>query len=563
METRSQENSVEVGGVDGMSEAALGAFKEMAKTALMINRQDVLYSLLVISVSHPFWETSNYTPDNLLGHENSLDGNLQKVKIALQPHMVTLIPRLLKACNDPNKETKEKMCSLWVGLTAGGAQARRLIDLHLISIIDTLMKDAYSKLWRSRAASCLALSEVIVGRSWDDLGGGTQRIQFDEVEFSESCGGTRLLKLFQLTIRALDDVRIAVREAGESLGRSLKSLTNSLCSPSVENNGDNPYGFINSMQEDLKAKSSVLVASTLIPWILNVGLNQNCAEALGFSISCLLNIIDVSKPKTLEPVLPELIGTLITSMSSLEPSVLNYLQERTAGQNASGDGYNRLESMRLRMAQSSPLATALSKCMDILKHVDVEIQKRVVSELDKALRCGAGFTTRGAAADAVSTMCSVTPKAFQFNGNSTSNPVVRLLRALYFASERERGAGAKGKMSHALGNIAKLAPPSAVRSLASKLYDRYFKASGGTNDGEFFLLILKNASITLVSHTIEKSKDPSTRKAAAAALRAIAVRASNQFTDGGSKDIWIRKILPLAYIGKFDEDVVSCSITIQ
>jgi len=51
--------------------------------------------------------------------------------------------------------------------------------------------------------------------------------------------------------------------------------------------------------------------------------------------------------------------------------------------------------------------------------------------------------------------------------------------------------------------------------------------------------------------------DVSIRRAAAAALRAMAARASNQFSDGGSGDIWRRKILPLAFIAQNDPDVGS------
>eukprot|EP00585_Thalassiosira_rotula_P003564 CAMPEP_0196151792 /NCGR_PEP_ID=MMETSP0910-20130528/34290_1 /TAXON_ID=49265 /ORGANISM="Thalassiosira rotula, Strain GSO102" /LENGTH=55 /DNA_ID=CAMNT_0041415229 /DNA_START=31 /DNA_END=195 /DNA_ORIENTATION=- len=54
-----------------------------------------------------------------------------------------------------------------------------------------------------------------------------------------------------------------------------------------------------------------------------------------------------------------------------------------------------------------------------------------------------------------------------------SNPTVRLLRALYFASERERGVTAKDKMTHALGSLAELAPGKAVRILALKACERY------------------------------------------------------------------------------------------
>ena len=236
-------------------------------------------------------------------------------------------------------------------------------------------------------------------------------------------------------------------------------------------------------------KTSAAASATVLPWLMKIGLNQTCAEASGFSVACLLNIVEVARPETLQPVLPELIGSLLMAMSGLEPAALNYLQEREAGRNnastgAEDSGYNRLERIRLQMAQSGPLAGALTKCIEMLKKVDVEYQKAVIPELDSALRRGAGFATRAAAADAVSSLCSVSPGAFKFNGNSTSNPTVRLLRALYYASERERGTGAKDKMSHALGNLASLAPGSSVRALAVRLCERYNTAVGGTNDGE-------------------------------------------------------------------------------
>ncbi len=51
--------------------------------------------------------------------------------------------------------------------------------------------------------------------------------------------------------------------------------------------------------------------------------------------------------------------------------------------------------------------------------------------------------------------------------------------------------------------------------------------------------------------------DPATRCAVAAALRAISVRASNQFGDGGSSDVWIKRVLPIAFMGRNDKDAGS------
>jgi len=45
----------EVGGTSGMSEAALGAYREMAAASVSLGRPDVLYYLLIMSTSHPCW----------------------------------------------------------------------------------------------------------------------------------------------------------------------------------------------------------------------------------------------------------------------------------------------------------------------------------------------------------------------------------------------------------------------------------------------------------------------------------------------------------------------------
>ena len=139
--------------------------------------------------------------------------------------------------------------------------------------------------------------------------------------------------------------------------------------------------------------------------------------------------------------------------------------------------------MRLQIAQSGEIASALTKCLDMVKHIGLQAQKAVIPQIDSALRCGAGFATRAAAADAVSSLCNICPLAFAFPGSSTTNPTVRLLRALYFASEREKGNAARDKMTHAFGNLAALAPGSSVRSLAIRLCERYKNATG-SNDGK-------------------------------------------------------------------------------
>ena len=70
-------------------------------------------------------------------------------------------------------------------------------------------------------------------------------------------------------------------------------------------------------------------------------------------------------------------------MSGLEPNVLNYLALRMGG---SEEGSEKLENLRLQMAQSGPIGDALNKCIDIVKFSKLHIKREIVGELDFALR---------------------------------------------------------------------------------------------------------------------------------------------------------------------------------
>jgi hypothetical protein len=180
------------------------------------------------------------------------------------------------------------------------------------------------------------------------------------------------------------------------------------------------------------------------------------------------------------------------------------------------------------MAQSGPIGDALQKCVDVIKFSKLETKREVVRELGVALRNSVGAVSRCAVADTVNTLVNSSPESFK--SVQLGNPnCVKLLRALYFASERERGTGARDKLVFALGNLSSLAPEGAVRVLIAKLCDNYERAcsSNGSLNG---------------------------RRAASAAVAAIASRSPICFADGGKKDLFARRVLPLSYVGSFDGD---------
>ena len=360
--------SAEVGGTSGLSEAALGAYREMASAAVSVDRPDVLYSLMMLSTSHEVWSQhearDRYGAKSILGKTGTND--TEEIRIALRPHLGKLIPRLLRACNDPNKQTREQMNNLWIALTGGGAESRSLISQHFLTTLDILIEEAGSKLWRARVGACGALADIIVGRSWGELGGGGVDIDDEGAGMKGVTASIRLLRLWRITMRALDDVRTPVRERGDTLGRGVRALTIRLCDPKAgENAKEEEEVYLSNAERKRREKendiNSEYAATVSLGWLVKYGLNQPCAEATGICISCLLGIVDVSKPTTLQPVLAELIGSLLMAMSGLEPSALNYLQVRAAGNESSqgstgATGYDRLERLRIQLASSGPIA---------------------------------------------------------------------------------------------------------------------------------------------------------------------------------------------------------------
>ena len=387
--------STEVGGVAGLGESALSAFREMASAALSLNRPDILYLLMTLSVSDPIWVSpsvrNKYNASSLLGYSAGKDGSIVKeVRDAIRHHYSKLLPRLLRACYDPNKQTQDQMSAIWSAVAGDGAESRALITQHFTIILDTLLEDATNKLWRARLGACGALANIVIGRSWIELGGGgavTNDDDLNEVAKTSKCAaGIRLLRLWKVTTRGLDDVRSNVREGAENLSRAITSLTVRLCDPTLVDEGVSKVSKV-----DVEAFSSA-AASSALWWLMKYGLNQPCTEAVGGCIGCLLGIVEVSKPSTLQPVLPNLIGSLTMAVSGLEPSVLSYLQARASGESLRSS--DRIERVRLQIAQSGPINSALVKCLDMVRFTPIETQRAIIPELDIALRSGAGFATR-------------------------------------------------------------------------------------------------------------------------------------------------------------------------
>lgn len=72
------------------------------------------------------------------------------------------------------------MTHIWRSLIP---DSKKSIDEHFDLIMDDLLTQSGSRLWRSREASCLALSDVIQGRKFDQVKSLICHLMFKEIAF--------------------------------------------------------------------------------------------------------------------------------------------------------------------------------------------------------------------------------------------------------------------------------------------------------------------------------------------------------------------------------------------
>ncbi|POI34563.1 hypothetical protein CIB84_001685 [Bambusicola thoracicus] len=239
----------------------LSTYKELCSLASDLNQPDLVYKFMNLANHHAMWNSRK-------GAAFGFNVIAAKAGEQLAPFLPQLLPRLYRYQFDPNLGIRQAMTSIWNALVTD----KSMVDKYMKEILDDLISNLTSSLWRIRESSCLALNDLLRGRPLDDI--------ID-----------KLPEIWEVLFRVQDDIKESVRKAAEL---ALKTLSK-LC-------------FCVDFSFSLSSSSSI---NTLVK-------------------------ISKSAGSMLKPHAPKLIPALLEALSALEPQVLNYLslcatdQEKTA-----------------------------------------------------------------------------------------------------------------------------------------------------------------------------------------------------------------------------------------
>ncbi|PSR90112.1 Proteasome-associated protein [Actinidia chinensis var. chinensis] len=390
---------------ESLSGGKLSTYKELCNMANEMGQPDLIYK---------FMDLANYQAslNSKRGAAFGFSKIAKQAGDALQPHLRLLVPRLVRYQYDPDKNVQDAMAHIWKSLVA---DSKRTIDEHLDIIIDDLLIQCGSRLWRSREASCLALADIIQGRKFDQV-------------------GKHLKRIWTVAFRAMDDIKETVRNSGDRLCSTVTSLTVRLCDVSLT-----------------EASDARQAMNIVLPLLLAEGIMSKVDNIRKASIAMVIKLAK-GAGIAIRPHLSDLVCCMLESLSSLEDQTLNYVELHAANV---GIQTEKLENLRISIAKSSPMWETLDRCIDV---VDTQSLELLVPRLAQLVRSGVGLNTRVGVASFISLLVQkvvVDIKPF------TSI----LLKLLFPVVEEEKSGLSKRAFANACAIVLKYAATSQAQKL--------------------------------------------------------------------------------------------------
>ncbi|KAH7837827.1 hypothetical protein Vadar_018494 [Vaccinium darrowii] len=420
---------------ESVSGGKLGTYKELCNLANEMGQPDLIYK---------FMDLANYQAslNSKRGAAFGFSKIAKQAGDALQPHLRLLIPRLVRYQYDPDKNVQDAMAHIWKSLVA---DSKRTVDEHLDIIIDDLLAQCGSRLWRSREASCLALADIIQGRKFDQV-------------------GKHLKRIWTAAFRAMDDVKETVRSSGDRLCSAITSLTLRLCDISLTETSD--------------ARQAMDI---VLPLLLTEGIMSKVDNIRKASIAVIMKLAK-GAGIAIRPHLSDLVCCMLESLSSLEDQGLNYVELHAANVGIQTD---KLENLRISIAKSSPMWETLDRCIDV---VDVHSLELLVPRLAQLVRSGVGLNTRVGIASFISLLVQKVAVDIK--------PFTSILLKLLFPVVKEEKSGLSKR---AFANACAVVLKYAAISQAQKLIEDTATLHTGDRNAQISCAILMKSYSSVAS----------------------------------------------------------------
>jgi len=407
----------------------ISTYKELQGLANDLGQPDLVYR---------FMDLANHAA-SLNSSRGAAFGFAGIAKLAgeqLAPYVAAMVPKLYRYQYDPNLRVRDAMAAIWRALVP---EPREAIEKQWGAIADELLKEVGGRLWRNREAACLGLADLLQGRRWPAVA--------DKFE-----------AMWTMALRALDDIKESVRASAVTLARALRSLTLR----------------VTDREHSAPADAAAAVGISL-PLLLDKGMGSTVGEVAALAVDTIAQIVKGAGAGPVRPHLQLLVGSLLESLSTLEDTRLNYLEQHAE---RLGVDSGRLESARFSAAKASPMGDALDAAA---RYVDGPSLEALVPKLGSIAKRGVGVNTRVGAAKFVAALALRMGPAIRPSSGA-------LIKAFVAAARTERSSTAQKAFAAAVASVARYATEARVEKLCQEVVALY--AEPGDRPARFVAALL-------------------------------------------------------------------------
>ncbi|KAH7369421.1 proteasome stabiliser-domain-containing protein [Plectosphaerella cucumerina] len=311
------------------------SYKDIVALANEVGDQSLVYKFMALANNAATWST------------RAAFGRFGLGDILADSHIDPKVyPKLFRYRFDPNPNAQRSMENVWKALVK---DPNAVIQEHFDDIMLDLLKTVLGKEWRSREASCAAISELIGGQPFEKY-----------AKYYE--------EIWTAALKVLDDVKTSVRNAALKL---CMGLTNTIVRL-LEDGGNSA-----AAQSMLKDAFRFLLSPS--------GLESNVKEVQAFSLQ---SIMDITKKggKVLKPFISTIVPHLLNLHSTIEPEQLNYAYQKVAE-----DTRGQIDKMRATWIRNSPITEAVNNC---LRQLDADSMKRLAPGIEATMKSAIGMQTK-------------------------------------------------------------------------------------------------------------------------------------------------------------------------
>ncbi|KAG2227610.1 hypothetical protein INT45_002295 [Circinella minor] len=330
---------------------SITTYKELCSLASELNQPDLIYKFMSLANHNAMWTSRR-------GAAFGFQNLMSLAEKELEPYLPRLVPKLYRYQFDPNGQVNQSMKTIWRSLVKDN---QKTVEKYFDLIMDDVLAGLGNRQWRVREASCAAVTDLVQGR------------QLAQIE-------PYLERLWKMCFRALDDIKESVRRAATQTCKQLTKLTVHYCDPNVVSSSD-----------------GIKVMNIVMPFLLERGIISDAEDVRKFSLDALLRICKTGA-SLLKSFVPEIIDTLLQSLSSMEPQAMNYLTFHADKYNITQE---QLDSARLSGAKNSPMMEGIEHCVN---QIDEDVMKELTPRIINIIKKGTGLPTKAGCARFIVTL---------------------------------------------------------------------------------------------------------------------------------------------------------------